>query len=67
MRAIAGVDHNLCEWTRYVGNATPSRPARSWMNCHATRPDRPPRVTYDHSTAAARSASWLIANPNAPA
>ena len=24
---------------------TPSRPARSWMNCHATRPERAPRVS----------------------
>ena len=29
---------------------TPSRPARSWMNCQATRPERAPRVV-DHSSA----------------
>ena len=30
----------------------PSRPARSWMNCQATRPERAPRV-IDHSLASA--------------
>jgi len=39
--------------------SAPSRPARSWMNCQATRPDRAPRVT-DHSTASACSASLPI-------
>ncbi len=38
----------------------PSRPARSWMNCQATRPERPPRVVA-HSSASARSASASIA------
>lgn len=40
---------------------TPSRPARSWMNCQATRPEREPRVTC-HSRAWARSASTPIGN-----
>jgi hypothetical protein len=35
----------------------PSRPAKSWMYCQATRPERAPRV-IDHSSASrARSAS----------
>ena len=34
----------------------PSRPARSWMNCQATRPEREPRV-IDHSPASALSCS----------
>ena len=34
----------------------PSRPARSWMNCQATRPERLPRVVA-HSSASARSVS----------
>ena len=38
---------------------TPRRPARSWMNCHATRPDREPRV-IDHSTASACNACSSI-------
>ena len=38
---------------------TPSLPARSWMNCQATRPEREPRV-IDHSTAWAWSASVAI-------
>ena len=40
---------------------TPSLPARSWMNCQATRPEREPRV-IDHSTAWACSASVSIGN-----
>ncbi len=39
----------------------PSRPARSWMNCQATRPERAPRVT-DHSLPCARSVSAGIAS-----
>ncbi len=46
----------------YAVKRTSSRPARSWMNCHATRPERAPRVT-DHSTAAARSASGSMGRP----
>ncbi len=38
---------------------TPNRPAISWMNCQATRPERAPRVT-DHSTAAACNSSRPI-------
>ena len=38
---------------------TPRRPARSWMNCQATRPDREPRV-IDHSIASACSAATSI-------
>ncbi|CCC99782.1 protein of unknown function (plasmid) [Azospirillum baldaniorum] len=38
------------------------RPARSWMNCQATRPERLPRVT-DHSTASARSCSAGMSSP----
>lgn len=37
------------------------RPAISWMNCQATRPERAPRVT-DHSTASAWSFSVPIGN-----
>src|SRR5262249_8189583 len=39
--------------------ATPGRPARSWMNCHATRPERAP-LGIDPSIASARSASVPI-------
>src|SRR5688572_4586006 len=42
----------------------PRRPARSWMNCQATRPERAPRVT-DHSLASARSWAWSILMPMA--
>lgn len=31
-------------------SAMPSRPAKSWMNCQATRPEREPRVVA-HSSA----------------
>ena len=41
----------------------PSRPAKSWMNCQATRPERAPRVT-DHSLASARS--WSSADTSSP-
>ena len=51
---------------RHGVKRTPSWPARSWMNCQATRPERPPRVT-DHSTAAARNASWVMGRLNAAA
>ena len=40
----------------------PSRPARSWMNCQATRPEREPRV-IDHSLASAVSCSTGISSP----
>ena len=43
-------------------DTTPNRPATSWMNCHATRPDRAPRVT-DHSTASACRFSVVIGSP----
>ena len=39
-----------------------SRPARSWMNCQATRPEREPRV-IDHSLASALSCSTGISSP----
>ena len=39
----------------------PSRPARSCMNCQATRPERLPRVVA-HSSASARSVSGSIAS-----
>ena len=39
---------------------TPSRPARSWTNCQATRPERAPRVML-HSIASACSASRSMA------
>jgi hypothetical protein len=44
----------------------PSSPATSWMHCHATRPDRAPRVT-DHSTARARRSSVEIGRASAAA
>ena len=37
-------------------NSLPSRPARSWMNCQATRPERAPRV-IDHSSASRTSSA----------
>ncbi len=49
-----------------IGSRTPSRPARSCTHCHATRPERAPRVT-DHSFAAARNASPSIGRPKARA
>ena len=49
---------------RRCASRQPSRPARSWMNCQATRPEREPRVT-DHSAASVCSASRPIARPNA--
>src|SRR5215813_10746543 len=42
----------------------PRRPARSWMNCQATRPERAPRVT-DHSLASRRSWARSILMPMA--
>ena len=41
---------------------TPSRPARSWTYCQATRPERAPRVV-DHSSASRWSSSLSIAIP----
>ncbi len=37
-------------------NVTPRRPASSWMNCQATRPEREPRVVA-HSSASRRNSS----------
>gem|GEM_PF-2865725 len=41
---------------------TPSRPASSWVNCQATRPEREPRVV-DHSRASRSSSSSAILMP----
>src|SRR5277367_4826506 len=41
---------------------TPSRPANSWVNCQATRPDREPRVV-DHSSASRSSSSSATLMP----
>ena len=46
--------------------ATPRRPAKSWMNCQPTRPERAPRVC-DHSIAWARRASGSISRPRCAA
>ena len=56
-RNLAAVD--TIRKARHQPACTPSRPARSWMNCQATRPDRAPRV-IDHSIASACSASAAI-------
>ena len=48
----------------HIRMRTPRRPARSWTNCQATRPDMPPRV-WRHSMASARSASSPISIPKA--
>ena len=42
----------------YRSSRLPSRPARSWMNCQATRPERAPRVML-HSSACRASSSSL--------
>ena len=45
-----------------VHTRTPRRPARSVKNCHATRPERAPRVAC-HSIASARRVSSSISTP----
>ena len=51
-RAIDPRDHLAAE--KRVSQTFPRRPAESWINCQATRPDRLPRV-IDHSIASALS------------
>ena len=48
--------------TQSVRNRCPRRPARSWMYCQATRPERAPRVV-DHSSASARRVIGSIFRP----
>ncbi len=48
--------------TRTYASGLPRRPARSWMNCQATRPEREPRV-IDHSPASALSWSGGRSRP----
>ena len=45
---------------------SPRRPARSWMNCQATRPEREPRVT-DHSLAWVCRASRVMGRASSSA
>ena len=64
-RVLADGDAKLSR-RRVAGTDQPSdlprRPARSWMNCQATRPEREPRV-IDHSLASARSRSSGRSSP----
>jgi hypothetical protein len=57
---------NLERVRQRLARQVASRPARSWMNCQATRPERAPRVT-DHSTAAACNSARSMASENASA
>lgn len=54
----------VCDATghHFQSSLWPSRPARSWMNCQATRPERPPRVAA-HSMASAFSVSSSTFSP----
>jgi hypothetical protein len=49
---------------RHHASRTPRRPAKSVTYCHATRPDRAPRV-WLHSIASARRSASEIAMPKA--
>ena len=60
-RAIDPRDH-LGSGKARQSRRFPRRPAKSWMNCHATRPDRLPRV-IDHSIASALSCPGGSSSP----